>query len=306
MPQYRHHGGGQAGARRAGPVEGESALKVELVPRETLAGAIGVGRGDVVALVGAGGKTSALRLLAAELSVGGGRVLATTTTAMLLREMAAVGPVLVLEDHGGQAAGLRDVSADRRWAAVARAELEGGKVAGLSPAAVDRLWALGSADCLIVEADGSRGLPLKAFGPHEPQVPSVTTTLVLVGGLDALGAPLVEDRVHRADVLASTLQIPIGSVVTPRVMADAVRAQVVRLRQSRAGRRIVVLLNKADGPDSRAAGLEVAQLLLGREDDGVARRDAADLPIGTRDVRPDSVVVCSLRAGRVAVVAEGK
>jgi hypothetical protein len=102
---------------------------------------------------------------------------------MLLSEMAAVGPVLVLEDHGRQAAGLEDVLGDRRWAAVALAERDGGKVAGLSPATVDQLWALGPADCLVVEADGSRGLPLKAFGPHEPQVPSVTTTIVLVVGL---------------------------------------------------------------------------------------------------------------------------
>lgn len=304
MPQYRHPGRGQAGVRRAGPSKKRVTPTVDLVPQETLADAIGVRRGDVVALVGAGGKTSALQLLAKELSAGGGRVLATTTTAMFLREMAVVGPVLKLEEHGGQAAGLEDVLGDRRRAAVALCERDGGKVAGLSPAVVDRLWAHGSADYLVVEADGSRGLPLKAFGPHEPQVPSVTTIIVLVAGLDALSAPLAEGHVHRADVLASALKIPLGSEVTTRVMADALRAQIVWLRRAHAGRRIVVLLNKADALDSRAPGLDIARLLLGREGDVVAPGGEDDLSIATRDERPDSVVVCSLRAGRVDVVAE--
>jgi probable selenium-dependent hydroxylase accessory protein YqeC len=279
MPQYRYHGRGQAGVRRAGPSKKRVALTVELVPQETLAGAIGVGRGDVVALVGAGGKTSALRLLAKELSAGGGRVLTTTTTAMFLREMTAVGPVRKLEEQGGQAAGLEDVLGERRCAAVVLSERDGGKVAGLSPATVDQLWSHGSADYLVVEADGSRGLPLKAFGPHEPQVPSVTTTIVLVAGLDALGAPLDEGHVHRAGMLASTLN---------------------------AGRRIVLLLNKADAPDSRAPGLDIARLLLGRDGDVVAPGGAAEPPIATRDARPDAVVVCSLRDGRFAAAVEGE
>lgn len=304
MPQYRHPGRGQAGVCRAGPPKRRVALTVDLVPQETLSGAIGVLPGDVVALVGAGGKTSALRLLAKELSAGGERVLATTTTAMFLREMAAVGPVFILEDHDGWATGLEAVLGDRRRAAVALSGGDGGKVAGLSPAMVDRLWTLGSADYLVVEADGSRGLPLKAFGPHEPQVPSVTTIIVLVAGLDALGAPLAEGHVHRADVLASALKIPLGSEVTTGVMAEVLRAQIVRLRRAHAGRRIVVLLNKSDKPDVQAAGLDTARLLLGREKDSDAPGAAAGLAAATRDRRPDAVVVCSLRAGRVAVVAE--
>ena len=59
----------------------------------------------MVALVGGGGKTSAVGLLAGELASRGRRVLVATTTAMFLREMTAVGPVV----HGRR----RDC-ADRR------------------------------------------------------------------------------------------------------------------------------------------------------------------------------------------------
>ena len=275
------------------------------IAQETLAGALGLGPVEVVALVGAGGKTTAQRLLGAELAAGGDRVITTTTTAMLLREMEAVGPVLRQTEGGGLVPRLKGVLADGHAVAVAHADGEGGKVVGLSPASVDRLWAHGLADHLIVEADGSRGLPFKAFGPHEPQVPAVATTIVDVAGLDVLGVPLTEERVHRADVLASSLGIPLGSEVTTRVVADGLREQVGHLRRGNAGCRIVVLLNKADTPDVQAAGLDIALQLLGRQGAAVGPEGEGDRVTGEPGARPDSVVVGSLRAGRFAVVAEG-
>ncbi len=274
------------------------------IAQETLAGALGLGPVEVVALVGAGGKTTALRLLGAELTAGGARVITTTTTAMLLSEMAVTGQVLRRTEGGRLVPRLKGVLADGHAAAVAHSDGEGGKVVGLSPASVDRLWAHGLADYLIVEADGSRGLPFKAFGPHEPQVPGVATTIVDVAGLDALGAALTEGRVHRADVLASILGIPLGSEVTTRVVADGLLAQVGHLRQANAGCRIVVLLNKADTPDAQAAGLDIALRLLGRQGAGVGPEGEGDRVAGVSGGRPDSVVVGSLRAGRFAVVAE--
>lgn len=274
------------------------------IAQETLAGALGLGPSEVVALVGAGGKTTALCLLGAELTTGGNRVITTTTTAMLLRELAVVGQVLRRADGSGLVPGLKRVLVDRQRVAVAHSDGEGGKVVGLSPATVDRLWAHGLAEYLIVEADGSRGLPFKAFGPHEPRVPAAATTIVDVAGLDALGAPLTEERVHRADVLASILGIPLGSKVTTRVVADGLRAQVGRLRRGNAGCRIVVLLNKADSPDARAAGLDIALQLLGRQGAAVGPGGEGDRVAGVSGGRPDSVVVGSLRDRRFAVVAE--
>ena len=274
------------------------------IAQETLVGALGLGLNEVVALVGAGGKTTALRLLGAELTAGGSRVITTTTTAMLLREMSAVGPVLRQAEGGRLAARLKSALADGQRAAVAHSDGEGGKVVGLSPPAVDRLWAHGLADFLIVEADGSRGLPFKAFGPHEPQVPSTATTIVDVAGLDALGVPLTEEHVHRAEVLASILEIPLGSKVTTGVLAEGLRAQVGRLRRGNAGCRIVVLLNKADTPEVQAAGLDIALQLLGRQGAAVGPGGEGDRVDGESGGRPDSVVVGSLRDGRFAVVAE--
>jgi probable selenium-dependent hydroxylase accessory protein YqeC len=274
---------------KAAAPRGAGDVVVRAVPVDTLTGALGLGGRELVALVGGGGKTAALQLMAEELGAEGGRVGVTTTTAMFLRDMAVVGPVVMGTDTLVVADRVRAALAQGHVVAFAKAEGAGGKVAGLSPGAVDELWATGLADHLIVEADGSRGRALKAFAAHEPQVPAATTTVVLAAGLDAVGAPLDDEHVHRAEALSALLALAGGAEVTEGVFADALRAQLRQVRRSWGSSRIVVLLNKADGAEEQARGIAVAlELLTGRaEEHG----------------RPDSAVVASLRERRFAAVS---
>jgi probable selenium-dependent hydroxylase accessory protein YqeC len=262
---------------------------VQLAVRETLTAALGLVGRDVVALVGGGGKTGALQLLARELAAAGHCVLATTTTAMFLRELAVVGPVLLGPVAGSPPAGLEDALACGRAAAVALGEGAGGKVVGLPPAEVDALWTRSWVDYVIVEADGSRGKPLKAFAAHEPQLPTGTGTIVQVAGLDAVGGRLNGEHVHRPELLAEALGVRMGSVLTPRLVAGALRCQMTTLRRLRPDARIVTLLNKADGPDDEARALAIGGQLLGAGED-------------VRAQRPDDVVVASLHAARFGCV----
>lgn len=262
---------------------------MDVLTDSSLANALGLGPSELVAFVGAGGKTTASLLLAEDLVAAGRRVVVTTTTAMFLAQLAAAGPVFRGGSPGGLA-GLEAALARGGRAGVAGADGTNGKVAGLPAAEVDALWASGVADCLVVEADGSRRSPFKAFGPHEPQVPHAATTIVDVAGLDVLGAPLTEEHVHRAALLAASLGIPLGSQVTARVLADGLREQVARLRQCCPGARLVVVLNKAESPEAQEAGRAVTRELLqgGPSGDDLARR-------------PDRVVVASLHERRFAV-----
>lgn len=258
--------------------------------RATLARALGLHGHELVAFVGAGGKTSALQRLALGLAEDGDTVAVTTTTAMFAAQLASLGPLVLMSD-GAAPLATRVKQELLRNRVVAMAGLVGddGKARGLSPAAVDDLWRQRIADSVVVEADGSRGLPLKSFGAAEPQLPSEATTVVVVAGLDALGSPLDEAHVHRARLLRSALSVAEDEVVTPRLFARALALQVARVRSLNPRAGIVALLNKADTDQEAAAGLEVARVLDGLCDGGEGRHAAAG--------RPDRLVLGSVAQG---------
>ncbi len=270
--------------------------------QNSLTAALGVRPRELLSLVGGGGKSGALRTLAVERAgrqvpdLGGG-VLATTTTAMFLTQLQAIGPVLMGPEHDGLFAALPSALAAGGLVAAARDLGAGGKVAGLPVEWVDEVWDTGGADLVLVEADGSRGLSLKAFGPNEPQVPDKTTLIVQVAGLDVLGLPLDGEHVHRVELLIAALSggqrkssgkldVPeIGRPVTASLFVAALRLQLRTLRSRWPGARMVTLLNKAEHEDSTAAGLGIATQLL-----GVGLRHE-----GPTEVAPEAVIVGSLR-----------
>jgi probable selenium-dependent hydroxylase accessory protein YqeC len=238
----------------------------------TFSSALGLCRRELIAFVGAGGKTAALQRLALELADGDDKVAVSTTTAMFPHQLAFAGPLILMSDK--QATLTMQVKQrllEGRVVAVARLVDHSGKARGLSPAAVDALWRERIAAFVLVEADGSRGLPLKAFGTGEPQVPVEATTVVVVGGLDALGSPLDEAHVHRAGQLASILSLATDQVVTHHVFARALALQIARVRALWPRARVVVLLNKADTDEQAAAGLEIARVLDDELDAGAGR-----------------------------------
>ncbi len=263
-----------------------------------LSDGLGLGRREMVALVGAGGKTTLLHRLAAELADAGRSVIVTTTTAMREDELQGLGPVVMERDAAELEARVRGALADGPVAAAARGPAPGGKVAGLEPATADALWHAGLADHVLVEADGSRGRPFKAFAQHEPQVPALTTTVVQMAGLDALGRPLGDDVVHRAQLLSEALKVPLGAPVTPQVFADGLGLQIGRLRRAGESMRIVTVLNKLDACADEDEALELAHCLAGPP--AVAGKAVAP---GSRH-RPDAVVLASLRDGRFTPVDE--
>ena len=65
----------------------------------------------------------------------------------------------------------------------------------------------------LVEADGSRGLPLKAPAEHEPAIPDFVDQVVVVAGLSGLGESLSAARVHRPEIFAELAEMQIGDTV---------------------------------------------------------------------------------------------
>lgn len=135
----------------------------------------------VVSVAGAGGKTSIIRRLAWEGRERGLKVLVLTTTHMY--RPLAFG---VLDGKPEQ---VRE-ALDLQGLAVAGHLEENGKISFQG-------WphycqAIKGAHMVLVEADGSKRLPLKVPGENEPVLPKNTDILLCVYGLSALGRPALD------------------------------------------------------------------------------------------------------------------
>ena len=219
-------------------------------------GALGITRGEMVALVGGGGKTTLMKRLVAAARARDWRVLATTTTNMEAPPQAARAGWVFADEHADPAAALARCLDQRGTAQLVAHEPRPGKAKGLEPAALVKLIAGLDPDLVVIEADGSRGRSLKLPAHYEPQVPETTDLTVHIVGLDILGAPLDAEHVHRLELVREVLrkEIPEATVSSEDVatLLNDPRGYAPRLP---AGSRRLLLLNKADraAPEAPAA-----------------------------------------------------
>jgi probable selenium-dependent hydroxylase accessory protein YqeC len=221
----------------------------------TLADALGIERGEVVAFVGGGGKTGAILRLTEELRLRGWRVVASTTT-RVGRSVEASLPVLA---PPARASGRElDQALERHGAVFLAGTLSaGGKIRGVDPLDLDGLPD-GLADAILIEADGARQMPIKAPADHEPVVPSSTTLVVPMVGLDALGRAMEPSRVHRAEILSAVVG---QDTVTPDAIVRLITSADGGMKAVPRSARVRPVLNKVR-PETRRAAAGIARALL--------------------------------------------
>jgi molybdenum cofactor cytidylyltransferase len=214
--------------------------------------ALAVGSGDVVSLVGGGGKTSLGLALVHEAAGAGLRAVFTTTTRVWPPDLATV-------FAGEPLPGV--------WpCCVAGALLSDGKLGGIE---VDLVALLrDQADLVVVEADGSAGRPLKFPAGHEPAIPPCSTVVVPVAGAGVIGKPFAPEWVHRCSEARAFVGLTgcggraasgggsAGGVVTPEAVARLLWHPEAATRGRPTGARVVPVINQADTyPEAaRAAG----------------------------------------------------
>lgn len=72
-----------------------------------------------------------------------------------------------------------------------------GKAQGFTPDTIDVLAQRPECDVILIEADGSRGMPLKAPDEHEPCIPKSSCCVIAVMGGHILGTKVGAENVHR-------------------------------------------------------------------------------------------------------------
>ncbi len=224
----------------------------------TAAEALAAGAGDLVSLVGAGGKTSLMYRLVAELRASGVGAVAATTTR--IAPPAPGEPALVCAETWEE---LARRLGPRPWAVVARRRLPADTVEGIPPEWCDRIGREGLAGALVVEADGSARKPVKAPEAWEPVVPASSTLFVAVLGLSCVGEPLDGTHAHRPERNSAVTGVPPGARLTPGALARLLASEEGLLRGRPPRARAAAFLNQADVPGGTAAGREIAEFLLG-------------------------------------------
>ncbi len=226
--------------------------------------------GDVVALVGGGGKTSAMFQLASELvraSPKKTRVLTTTSTRIFAAQIRQAPAYVTFDPEQQTIANVLTqldtaVNQHGQVLLIGRADRESGKAFGIPPDIVDELAGTNRFDIIINEADGSRMRPLKAPAEHEPVIPTSTTVVVPVAGIDALGRPLNDETVHRAALVSRLSGTPLGQRLTVDTIATVLSHPQGGLKHVPAHARVIPLLNKVENPTGLAAARHIAARLL--------------------------------------------
>lgn len=209
--------------------------------------ALRVQAGDVVTLVGGGGKTTVMFRLAEELTAAGLTVISTMTTKIFVGQMERAPAGILLGEDDTLPFELTTLLAARRHVLIGeRITVDREKVEGVPPEVVDRLAATRFADVVIVEADGSRRLPFKAPAAHEPVVPASTTILVPLVGLSVLGQPLDAAHVHRPELVAAFVDAALGDPVTADLIVRVLEHPEGGAKGLPLNARLVPMLNKAD------------------------------------------------------------
>ncbi|RME64594.1 MAG: putative selenium-dependent hydroxylase accessory protein YqeC, partial [Caldilineae bacterium] len=221
----------------------------------------------------AGGKSTVLFRLAQEIVAAGARVVTTTTTRMFFAQTEQA-PARILLPAGDTSENhlpwseLVETLAVHRHCLLAGPPV-GDKVAGLAPETVDglvdRAAELGLA-AILVEADGARQRPVKAPAEYEPQLPTSTTHLIPVLGVDGVGARLDEPLVHRPERLRRLLGVEDPDArLTPEMAARLLLHPQGGAKGCTADMQFMPLLNKADPPPRLAAARIAARILASRQ-----------------------------------------
>lgn len=218
----------------------------------SVADRLGIGPHELVSIVGAGGKTTIMLSLADDLASRGAKVVVTTTTKMAQRQIAE--PVCWSPDP---------VTIDATLVAGTPLFVMSGtddrKVKGLAPSSVDRLFSQTQADYVLVEADGARSMPIKAPAPHEPVIPTLSTTAIVVMSADALGNR-IREVAHRPERVAELLGATENATLTPDRAARVLLSPNGGLKGVPEGARMVIALTKVS-PSNEAMATRVASSL---------------------------------------------
>ena len=186
----------------------------------------------ITALIGGGGKTSAIYTLAEELREKGSVIVCTSTHILCPPQYPFLHCIFEKLSFGE---------------VISTGSIDGQKLSMPNQPFSELMQ---YADYVLVEADGSRQLPLKAHASHEPVIPKEADKVFVVIGIDGLEKP-IREVAHRPELYASIVHASKNDIVTAEMIRDVVFTYP---------RCDGIVINKADEPESLEKALRLAAL----------------------------------------------
>lgn len=220
--------------------------------KHSLIKALRTGTSPRIAFVGAGGKTTAMFQLARSFTQGHGSSTAiVTATSHLGSWQVPLADVHIIVDPP---VSLQENLHKSKGIVLITGNLDGERTKPVDGQTLNWLYQHCESHSfpLLIEADGSRQKPLKAWENHEPPIPSFVDHVVQVVGMTGVGKLLTEEYVHRSEIFSTLSGLNIGEPMTSNAVINILISVDAGLKNFPAHARRTALLNQADTPERQA------------------------------------------------------
>ncbi len=196
-----------------------------------------INRKNIVSVVGGGGKTTTINTLASEFKELDKKVLVATSTGIFYPGKSQYDNVFIKE--------LPLEFQPSKGSITYFAQIyDGLKLKTEDIQLIDEITQREIFDIVLIEADGSKTMPIKAPALHEPVISQYTNITIGLVGMDSLGVNIDEEHVHRPELLRNIVNNDI-------IDSEAIVKLIIHndgLFKSSRGRKILIL-NKADSDE---------------------------------------------------------
>ena len=228
----------------------------------SLAQALRVNSAACVAFIGAGGKTTAMFQVARELSKDNGKspVIVTATSHLGVWQLGVANRHIVADTPGP----IENLEHGLSGVTLITGEIDENRTKPLNDDLINWLQQFCGyhAIPLLIEADGSRGKPLKGWADHEPPIPSFVTQVAHIAGLGGLGKSLTDENVHRPELFSRLSGLRIGEPITTNAFTQVLTHPQSGIKNIPAKARKAIVLNQADTHELQSAAQGMAQDLI--------------------------------------------
>jgi probable selenium-dependent hydroxylase accessory protein YqeC len=232
---------------------------------------IDINKKKIISFVGGGGKTSLIYELGHELSKLGKKVIITTTTHMFMRKSNVVltgkeeDIVNLLYSENMITVGMlcdeknvkfenNQLKNEKTFDRIEEGKLK--KISGLPGSLAESLIEL--ADFVLVEADGSKRLPLKIPAAHEPVILMGSNLVIGVCGIDAIGKS-IEEICHRPNLVSKFLNTDQEHIINESDIAKILLSDKGQRKDVKCDYKVIV--NKVDNRQRFEIGKNISNEL---------------------------------------------